>query len=176
MAATLKPHVRATSGKKGFEDDSSPLRSRLDFSFFFQNFPLFILFFVLFFLHVAPPHYWCWLAVSRSNNMAEWFSKNTVAAVRLLGEVTLEEADSLRLCHRWGGLALTLARWPTPPEALAFLLCGDDTHTNNERWCHKSFILMLSLHESFPICWTQFSSQDMLQPLRVVNVSAVSWI
>lgn len=111
----------------------TPLRSVLGwiswFVCFFQIFPLFILFFVLFFLHVAPPHYWCWLAVSRSNNMAEWFSKNTVAAVRLLGEVTLEEADSLRLCHRWRGRALTPARWPTPPEALAFLLCGDDTHT-----------------------------------------------
>lgn len=49
------------------------------------------------FLHVLPPRYWCRLAVSRSNNMAEWFSKNTVVAVRLLRGVTLEEADSLRL-------------------------------------------------------------------------------
>lgn len=176
MAATLKPHIRATSGKKRLLK-MTPLRSILGWisCFFFRFFLLFILFFV-FFLHVAPPHYWCWLAVSRSNNMAEWFSKNTVAAVRLLGEVTLEEADSLRLCHRWGGLALTPARWPTPPEALAFLLCGDDTHRNNERWCHKSFILTSSFHECFPICWTQFSSQDTahLTTLRVVNISAVS--
>lgn len=49
------------------------------------------------FLHVLPPRYWCRLAVSRSNNMAEWFSKNTVVAVRLFRGVTLEEADSLRL-------------------------------------------------------------------------------
>lgn len=176
MAATLKPHVRATSGKKGFWRWLLSAPFSVGFLFFFWDFS-FVYSFFWFFLHVAPPHYWCWLAVSRSNNMAEWFSKNTVAAVRLLGEVTLEEADSLRLCHRWGGLTLTPARWPTPPEALAFLLCGDDTHRNNERWRHKSFILTPSPHECFPICWTQFSSQDlMLQPLRVVNISAVSWI
>lgn len=79
--------------KKGFEDDSST------HSILSVGFVCYFSFF--FFLHVPPPHYWCWLAVSRSNNMAEWFSKNTVVAVRLFRGVTLEEADSPRHRHWW---------------------------------------------------------------------------
>lgn len=77
-------------GKKGFEDDSSALRSvcLLNFFFFFFS-SLSFFFFFSFFIHVPPPHYWCRLAVSGSNNIAEWFSKNTGAAARLFRGVTL---------------------------------------------------------------------------------------
>ena len=69
----------------------------LDAPVLFVFFSSFLFFF--FFFTCPPPHYWCWLAVSRSNNMAEWFSKNTVVAVRLFrGSHSGEEADS----HWWG--------------------------------------------------------------------------
>lgn len=41
--------------KKGFEDDSSTLRSVCWILFFF----LFLIFHYFIFLHVPPPHYWC---------------------------------------------------------------------------------------------------------------------
>lgn len=122
--------------KKGFEDDSSTLRSVCWICCFFL---VIFLFFLFCFLHVPPPHYWCWLAVSRSNNMAEWFSKNTVVAVRLFRGVTLEEADSQRRRHRWIQLAaLTPARWPTLPGVEGFPLCeghrgNGHTHTHKLR-------------------------------------------
>lgn len=62
----IKTASCATSGK-GFEEDSSALCSVSLFS-------LFHLGGVVFFT-CLPPRYWCRLAVSRSNNMAEWFSK-----------------------------------------------------------------------------------------------------
>lgn len=116
--------------KKGFEDDSSTLCSVCWFSCFFLIFPFFFLSF-FFFLHVPPPHYWCWLAVSRSNNIAEWFSKNTVAAVRLFRGVTLEEADSPRHRHRWG-----FARTQTGP--LTDTSCGAGVSSLSGRWGKQS--------------------------------------
>lgn len=60
-----------------------PLHSALSVGF------LVLFFLFCFFIHVPPPHYWCRLAVSGSNNIAEWFSKNTGAAARLFRGVTL---------------------------------------------------------------------------------------
>lgn len=73
-------------GKKALKMIPLQLRSVCwGFVFFFVFPPIYLFFFIFIFvfLHVPPPHYWCWLAVSGSNNMAEWFSKNTVVAVRL---------------------------------------------------------------------------------------------
>lgn len=124
-----------------------PLLSALSVLFF-----LFLLFSCLFFLHVLPPRYWCWLAVSRSNNMAEWFGKNTVVAVRLFGGVTLEEADSLRQ-RRWRASArahtgpLTDTSWG---DGVSSLLGWEEKNQPDAGniWCTSSTFLLVSLNLS----------------------------
>lgn len=110
------------------------------------------------FLHVLPPRYWCRLAVSRSNNMAEWFSKNTVVAVRLFRGVTLEEADSLRLSGAAAPIALTRARWPTLPGVVAFPLCWDDKGNSQLRagdTMHVQHYMLLDCSLSAASVWNR---------------------
>lgn len=73
-----------------------------------------------------------WLALSRSNNMAECFDKNSGASVRFL-RMNLEDVGSLQSRNQHVRWVLTRARSRTFPVLLHFPLCREEPKKQKQK-------------------------------------------
>lgn len=94
------------------------------------------------FLHFLPLQFCCWLALSRSNNMAD-VSIKTVELQWGSLRVTLEDAGSLQSRNQQVELSLTLARSLTLPVLLLQVLLCQNKKQNNMIKQHPQKILQV---------------------------------